>query len=171
MSPTPPQPTSVVVHQLAATIALLTKSPKLHRRIKRTSVASNVHTLAHPNVHERQSVISWSFALDSHDDQVHTQLLSATEQCGRHAPASRFTSYTGLPLERYRNIAGDSGVSEFECGSGFVRVSFGRGPTYLYTDSSAGSHHILEMQRLARSGDGLNAYINRYVRSLYESKS
>ncbi|WP_246194413.1 hypothetical protein [Pseudoxanthomonas jiangsuensis] len=30
-----------------------------------------------------------------------------------------------------------------------------------------GAEHVLEMQRLADAGDGLNSYINRYVRDDY----
>ena len=36
-------------------------------------------------------------------------------------------------MERYKNIDGDSGVSEYEIGADFIRVRFSTGATYLYT--------------------------------------
>lgn len=74
-------------------------------------------------------------------------------------------------MERYRNLNGDSGVSAYELGMAFIKVWFADGSAYLYTAASAGAHNIAQMQILARSGAGLNEFINRYVRTLYESKS
>lgn len=74
-------------------------------------------------------------------------------------------------MERYENLGGDSGVSAYEIGEGSISVRFNDGATYLYTDESAGSHHILRMQQLAIAGDGLNSYIMRHVRTNYASKS
>ncbi len=68
---------------------------------------------------------------------------------------------------RYKDINGDSGVSEYEAGPNFIRVRFGKGGTYLWTAASAGSTHIRNMQQLAQRGDGLNAYINHYVRNSF----
>ena len=44
------------------------------------------------------------------------------------------------------------------------------GAVYLYTYSSAGTHHIERMKALAMRGDGLNAYINEHVRKAYARK-
>jgi len=74
-------------------------------------------------------------------------------------------------MERYKNINGDSGVIAFEYGAEYIRVQFSTGAIYLYTYQSAGSHNIERMKALARSGDGLNAYINTYVRNRYASKT
>lgn len=73
-----------------------------------------------------------------------------------------------MPL--YKDINGDSGVQSYEIGDGSITVHFERGGSYLYTNASAGAHHISEMQRLAQAGDGLNAYINRHVRKNYAQK-
>lgn len=70
-------------------------------------------------------------------------------------------------MTRYKDINGDSGVSEYESGPDFIRVRFEKGGTYLWTAASAGSTHIRNMQQLAQRGDGLNAYINRYVRNSF----
>ena len=75
-------------------------------------------------------------------------------------------------MQPYRDLDGDSGVDAYESGPDFIKVRF-RGPpaaVYTYTYASAGSGHVEEMKRLAASGDGLNAYINRHVRGNYASK-
>ncbi len=73
-------------------------------------------------------------------------------------------------MERYKDINGDSGVIAYECGTDYIRVQFSTGAVYLYTNESAGSHNIEHMKALARSGDGLNAYININVRKMYARK-
>ena len=73
-------------------------------------------------------------------------------------------------MERYRDIDNDSGVARYEIGSDYIRVQFEDGSVYLYTYTSAGSSNIEEMKRLAATGDGLNAFINRNVRKRYAKK-
>jgi len=73
-------------------------------------------------------------------------------------------------MERYRDRDGDSGVYAYEIGADFIRVQFEDGGVYLYTYASAGSRNIEHMKNLARSGDGLNAFITRAVRKGYERK-
>lgn len=73
-------------------------------------------------------------------------------------------------MERYLDVDGDSGVAEYEIGDGSIIVKFSRGGTYLYNQSAPGPDHVAEMQRLARTGEGLNSYINRYVRKSYAKK-
>lgn len=70
-------------------------------------------------------------------------------------------------MKPYRDIDNDSGVVAFDARPGSITVRFEDGMCYEYTDSSAGSHHVHEMQRLAEAGDGLNRYINKYVRKGY----
>ncbi len=72
-------------------------------------------------------------------------------------------------MERYRNSGGDSGVSSFEIGVDYIGVRFsGSIRTYQYSHRKAGQHHVETMKKLARSGSGLNSYINRYVKNLYD---
>lgn len=72
-------------------------------------------------------------------------------------------------MERYRNSGGDSGVSSFEIGTDYIIVKFsGTVRTYRYSYRKAGQNHVEAMKRLARSGNGLNSYINRYVKKLYD---
>lgn len=73
-------------------------------------------------------------------------------------------------MERYRNIDGDSGVVAYENGPDFIRVQFESGAVYLYTYASAGPQNIERMKTLANSGEGLNAFINKYVRKMYAKK-
>lgn len=73
-------------------------------------------------------------------------------------------------MERYRNSSGTSGVSAYEIGSDYIRVKFtGNARTYKYSyGGKAGITHVENMKSLARSGSGLNAYINNYVKYKYD---
>ncbi len=73
-------------------------------------------------------------------------------------------------MENYRNSGGDSGVSTFEIGSDFILVFFkGNHKPYRYSyGGGAGQNHVENMKRLARTGSGLNGYINQYVKYLYD---
>ena len=72
-------------------------------------------------------------------------------------------------MERYRNTGRDSGVSGYEIGVDYIKVKFsGTSRTYTYSYRRAGSNHVENMKLLARSGSGLNAYINKYVKNLYD---
>jgi len=72
-------------------------------------------------------------------------------------------------MERYRNSGGDSAVSFFDIGADYIAVKFlGNMRTYRYSYRKAGQYHVEAMKRLARSGSGLNSYINRYVKKLYD---
>lgn len=73
-------------------------------------------------------------------------------------------------MERYRNSGGDSGVSTYEIGSDYIIVKFsGTAKTYRYSyGGGTGQKHLENMKRLARSRSGLNSYINRYVKNLFD---
>lgn len=71
-------------------------------------------------------------------------------------------------MKVYKDINNDSGVRGYEIGADSITVWFeGTSRAYTYNYASAGRDHIEAMKVLAASGDGLNAYINRYVRSSY----
>ncbi|KKR91119.1 MAG: hypothetical protein UU42_C0022G0001 [Candidatus Woesebacteria bacterium GW2011_GWA1_41_13b] len=70
-------------------------------------------------------------------------------------------------MEPYRDWDNDSNIVSFEIGDGYITVEFRTGRFRFYTYS--GSYHVSEMQRLARLGDGLNAYINNH-KPPYSSK-
>lgn len=71
-------------------------------------------------------------------------------------------------MEKYMNIGGDSGVEEYEIGTDYIVVKFYKTlRTYIYSYDSAGKDAVEHMKRLAKSGEGLNEYINREVRYKY----
>lgn len=72
-------------------------------------------------------------------------------------------------MEKYRNASGDSGVYAFEIGTDFIRVQFsGSTRPYTYSYRKAGSTHVENMKQLARNGNGLNSYINKHTKFLYD---
>ena len=76
-------------------------------------------------------------------------------------------------MEKYLNLSGRSGVSEFEIGDYYIKVKFKTPPKkiYLYSYNSAGKDNIKKMKKLAEEGRGLNAYINdttNNVKNSYE---
>lgn len=73
-------------------------------------------------------------------------------------------------MKPYQGTDGDSGIAAYECGPGWIAVRFRRGGTYRYDGRHPGAAHVLEMQRLAEAGDGLNTYINRFVRDDYSER-
>jgi hypothetical protein len=72
-------------------------------------------------------------------------------------------------MERYRNTGGDSGVYAYEIGFDYISVQFsGTYRIYIYSYRKAGSTHVENMKQLACNGNGLNSYINRHVKNLYD---
>ena len=74
-------------------------------------------------------------------------------------------------MERYANLAGDSGVVAYEPGPDFIRVQFIGGETYLYTYESAGAEAVERMKTLAEQGRGLSTFISRTVKGAYVTDS
>lgn len=74
--------------------------------------------------------------------------------CGR-------TTQKEFPMQPYRNLAGNSGVSAFEILSDGIRVRFANGTTYLYDYETPGRVHVEAMKRHARAGRGLSSYISQ----------
>jgi len=73
-------------------------------------------------------------------------------------------------MEKYRDIDNDSGVAKYEIGSDFIVIEFEDHSMYEYSYQSAGQWNIEKMKRLAKSGDGLNAFIIKNVRNKYSRK-
>ena len=70
---------------------------------------------------------------------------------------------------RYANLGGNSGVEMFEEHPDQIAVTFaGSEKVYIYSYRSAGKPHVEAMKELARHGQGLNTYINKNCRYLYE---
>jgi hypothetical protein len=72
-------------------------------------------------------------------------------------------------MEVYKNYNGDSGVESFEIGPDYIKVKFFKtGQIYTYSYFSASMPHVEEAKLRARNGKGLNSYINKYIKKLYE---
>lgn len=65
-------------------------------------------------------------------------------------------------MKRYANRSGESGVIAYEDRPGAIVVQFQGGERYEYTNRSAGASIVADMQRLARSGQGLSTFIARH---------
>lgn len=71
-------------------------------------------------------------------------------------------------MQLYADIDGDSGVHGFEIKDTSITVWFsGSQKSYTYSYQSAGQSHVDKMKLLALSGDGLNSYINKNVKSKF----
>jgi hypothetical protein len=71
-------------------------------------------------------------------------------------------------MQKYADTNGDSGVVGYEIASTQITVWFEEAAQpYTYSYDSAGQNHVEAMKRLAAQGNGLNAYINRHVKSKY----
>ena len=70
----------------------------------------------------------------------------------------------------YRNLSGNSGVTEYEIGEGSIIVTFKGGKRYLYNSLTPGQREVDEMARRAKSGRGLSTYITQVVKTRYAAK-
>jgi hypothetical protein len=70
-------------------------------------------------------------------------------------------------MERYKNLSRRSGVYAFEIGFDFIKVQFNSRRIYTYNYQVTGLANIEHMKKLARSGVGLNSFIQRKVRNLF----
>lgn len=72
-------------------------------------------------------------------------------------------------MNRYRNLGGNSAVSHYYINIDSITVKFsGTTRSYTYSYRRAGRNHVEKMKILAVQGRGLNSYINRNVKSLYD---
>ena len=72
-------------------------------------------------------------------------------------------------MQPYFDINGNSNVLCYDIGTNYIDVQFrGTPKEYRYSYSSAGANNVETMKSLARQGHGLNSYINKNVRYLYE---
>jgi hypothetical protein len=72
-------------------------------------------------------------------------------------------------MEKYANLSRSSAVESYEISDTFIKVKFYKeNKLYKYSYVSAGKENIENMKILAINGRGLNSYINKYVRVLYE---
>jgi hypothetical protein len=72
-------------------------------------------------------------------------------------------------MQLYKNLSGESGVYAFEIAMDHIKVRFQETiKIYRYSYYKAGMTHVDELKRLALIGRGLNSYIVRNIRLLYD---
>ena len=72
-------------------------------------------------------------------------------------------------MDRYKNLGNDSGISYYQIEDESISIWFkGNSKIYSYSYIRAGQAHVENMKQLAANGRGLNSYINRYVKHLYD---
>lgn len=71
-------------------------------------------------------------------------------------------------MELYTNHSGRSGIYGYDIGEDFITIYFSKGTEYKWTYDSAGEGNVNEMKQLARSGSGLNGFINNNCKDDYE---
>ena len=77
--------------------------------------------------------------------------------------------YRDKNMEIYLDVNGDSGVHGYEIYPTYIIVWFNEtSRPYTYSYRKAGQIHVEKMKVLARSSDGLNSYIMRNVKKLYD---
>ena len=70
-------------------------------------------------------------------------------------------------MKHYANFGGNSNVVSFEYGETYITIQFGSRRPYTYSYESAGKVNIDTMKQLADSGQGLNSFVMRNVKTLY----
>ena len=71
-------------------------------------------------------------------------------------------------MVQYKNLNRNSAVESYEISNNYINVKFyNSNKVYTYSYQSANRQHIENMKILAIKGQGLNSYINKYVRNLY----
>ena len=76
-----------------------------------------------------------------------------------------------MPMQPYRRLNQESGVTAFDTGPNWIRVEFVDAGTYTYIYASAGPILVEHMKLLAEAGQGLSAFISRHVRHRYAARS
>jgi hypothetical protein len=72
-------------------------------------------------------------------------------------------------MQQYLNLGGKSGIEAYEISGTYISVKFKRNSKIcIYSYNLAGRNNVENMKILARKGQGLNSYIMRNVRDLYD---
>jgi hypothetical protein len=73
-------------------------------------------------------------------------------------------------VQRYRNVHGQSGITAYDMGPDYIRVTFTHGGTYAYDYATTGQFHVERMKVLAASGQGLATFISKVVKGTYAQR-
>lgn len=74
-----------------------------------------------------------------------------------------------LSIIQYKNRIA-SGVDAFSIGQNQITIYFKNDTVYLYSDRKPGKKDVKQMIELAQKGQGLNTYINKFVKDRYSEK-
>lgn len=74
------------------------------------------------------------------------------------------------PLKPYHDDQGTVNATGYATGRTWIIVQFKGDALYLYTNASCGAEHIRKLKRLAKLGEGLDAYIHKHVWKSYAKK-
>jgi hypothetical protein len=72
-----------------------------------------------------------------------------------------------MAMQRYRRLAGESGVIAYAIAPDAIDVQFVDGQIYTYSYDSTGRQRVEAMKLLAQAGQGLSTYISQHVGSDY----
>ena len=67
-------------------------------------------------------------------------------------------------MKAYRNGSGNSGITAYAIGNDYIDIQFRGGKVYRYKEANIGRLNFLNMQAAAIIGNGLNSFINQFVR-------
>lgn len=99
---------------------------------------------------------------------------SGSKQSSNNSANSKAVNSSGKthqePWVPYADNTGKSNIHSYRIGSDYIDVQFksGNKTIYRYTYSSAGKDKVEAMKDLAKKGQGLNSYINKNAKKLYE---
>jgi hypothetical protein len=71
-------------------------------------------------------------------------------------------------MKPYADKDHDSSVRAYEYDDTSISIQFSDKSVYKYSYARAGATNVETMKRLADSGDGLNSYIIRHVKTLFD---
>lgn len=72
-------------------------------------------------------------------------------------------------MVRYKNLNGNSGIKNYGKGADYIDIEFrDRERVYRYSYQKAGMQHVEQMKTLADKGQGLNTYLNKHVKNLFD---
>lgn len=71
-------------------------------------------------------------------------------------------------MQKYKDKDNDSGIVAYEIGDDYIRVEYESGDIFTYNYEKAGKQRVEKMKELAKKGEGLNAYIYKYIIPIYK---
>jgi len=73
-------------------------------------------------------------------------------------------------MEKYNNLSGESNITSYSIDENSITILFNNGWFYLYSTMKVGLANMDQMKTLAIKGFGLNSFINKNVRELFDKK-